>query len=49
MDAGIAESAWRVLYVLSHMERDKLEDTRCRYTPFRASGEDKTFIAPVPV
>jgi hypothetical protein len=48
MDAGIAESAWRVLYVLSHKERDRLEDTHCRYTPFRASGEAKTYIAPAP-
>jgi hypothetical protein len=29
MDAGIAESAWRALYVLSHKERDRLEDTHC--------------------
>jgi hypothetical protein len=49
MDAGIAESARRVLYVLYHKERDRLEDTHCRYTPFRASGESKTFyIAPAP-
>jgi hypothetical protein len=48
MDAGIAESARRVLYVLSHKERDRLEDTHCRYTPFRASGEAKTYIAPAP-
>jgi hypothetical protein len=39
MDAGIAESARRALYVLSHKERNRLEDTHCRYTPFRASGE----------
>jgi hypothetical protein len=48
MDAGIAESARRALYVLSHKEHDRLEDTHCRYTPFRASGEDKTYIAPAP-
>jgi hypothetical protein len=48
MDAGIAESARRALYVLSHKERDRLEDTHCRYTPFRTSGEAKTYIAPVP-
>jgi hypothetical protein len=48
MDAGIAESARRALHVLSHKERDRLEDTHCRYTPFRASGEAKTYIAPVP-
>jgi hypothetical protein len=48
MDAGIAESARRALYVLSHKERDRLEDTHCRYTPFRASGEAKTYIAPAP-
>jgi hypothetical protein len=48
MDAGIAESAQRVLYVLSHKERDRLEDTHCWYTPFRASGEAKTYIAPTP-
>jgi hypothetical protein len=48
MDTGIAESAWRALYVLSHKERDRLEDTHCRYTPFRASGETKTYIAPAP-
>jgi hypothetical protein len=36
MNAGIAESARRALYVLSHKERDRLEDTHCRYTPFRA-------------
>jgi hypothetical protein len=47
-DAGIAESARRALYVLSHKERDRLEDTHCRYTPFRASGEAKTYIAPAP-
>jgi hypothetical protein len=48
MDAGIAESARRALYVLSPKERDRLEDTHCRYTPFRASGEAKTYIAPAP-
>jgi hypothetical protein len=48
MDAGIAESARRVLYVLSHKERERLEDTHCRYTPLRASGEAKTYIAPAP-
>jgi hypothetical protein len=48
MDAGIAEVAWRALYVLSHNEHDRLEDTHCRYTPFRASREDKTYIAPDP-
>jgi hypothetical protein len=25
-----------------------LEDTHCRYTPFRASGEAKTYITPAP-
>jgi hypothetical protein len=48
MDAGIAEAARRALYVLSHNERDRLEDTHCRYTPFRESGEAKTYIAPAP-
>jgi hypothetical protein len=48
MDAGIAEAARRALYVLSHKEHDKLEDTHCRYTPFRASGEAKTYIVPTP-
>jgi hypothetical protein len=48
MDAGIAEAARRALYVLSHKERSRLEDTYCRYTPFRASGEAKTYIAPAP-
>jgi hypothetical protein len=48
MDAGIAESARRALYVLSHKEQDRLEDTHCRYTPFRASGEAKTYIALAP-
>jgi hypothetical protein len=48
MDAGIAESAWRALYVLSDKECDRLENIHCRYTPFRASGEDKTYIAPAP-
>jgi hypothetical protein len=48
MDTGIAESAQSALYVLSHKERDRLEDTHCRYTPFRASGEAKTYIAPAP-
>jgi hypothetical protein len=48
MDAGIAESARRALYVLSHKECDRLEDTHCRYTPFRTSGEAKTYIAPAP-
>jgi hypothetical protein len=46
MDASIAEVAWRALYILSHKERDRLEDTLCRYTPYRASGEAKTYIAP---
>jgi hypothetical protein len=41
MDAGIAESALRALYVLSHKERDRLEDTHCRYTPFRAVGKPR--------
>jgi hypothetical protein len=48
MDVVIAESAWRALYVLSHKEHDRLEDTHCRYTPFRASGEAKTYIASAP-
>jgi hypothetical protein len=48
MDASIAEASWRALYVLSHNERERLEDTHCRYTPFRASGEAKTYIAPAP-
>jgi hypothetical protein len=48
MDAGIAEAARKVLYVLFHKERDKLEDTHCWYTPLRASGEAKTYIAPAP-
>jgi hypothetical protein len=48
MDAAIAKAARRVLYVLSHKERDKLEDTHCWYTPCRASGEAKTYIAPAP-
>jgi hypothetical protein len=48
MDTGIAESARRALYVLSHKERDRLEDTHYRYTPFRASGEAKTYITPAP-
>jgi hypothetical protein len=34
--------------LLSHKERDKLKDTHCKYTPYRASGEAKTYIAPVP-
>jgi hypothetical protein len=34
--------------VLSHKERDRLEDTHCRYTPFTAIGEAKTYIAPAP-
>jgi hypothetical protein len=48
MGAGIAESARRALHVLSHKDRDRLEDTHCRYTPFRASGEANTYIAPAP-
>jgi hypothetical protein len=48
MGAGIVEVARRVLYVLSHKERDRLEDTHCRYTPFRASGEAKNYIASAP-
>jgi hypothetical protein len=48
MDAGIAEAARRVLYVLSHKEHDRLEDTYFWYTPFRASGEAKTYIALAP-
>jgi hypothetical protein len=49
MDAGITEAARRALYVISHQERDRLEDTHYRYTPYRASGEAKTYIAPAPV
>jgi hypothetical protein len=48
MDASIAEEARRALYVLSHKKRDRLEDTHCRYTPFRASVEAKTYIASAP-
>jgi hypothetical protein len=48
IDAGIAEAARRALYVLSHKERDRLVDTHCQYTPFRASGEAKTYIALAP-
>jgi hypothetical protein len=48
MDAGIAEAARRMLYVLSHKERDRFEDTDCRYTPFRASGEAKIYITSAP-
>jgi hypothetical protein len=48
MDAGRAEEARRVLYVFSHKEPDRLKDTHCRYTPFRASGEAKNYIAPAP-
>jgi hypothetical protein len=45
MEVGIAEAARRALYVLSHKERDKLKNTNCKYTPYKASGEAKTFIA----
>jgi hypothetical protein len=48
MDVGIAESARRALYVLSHKERGRLEDTHCRHTPFRASGEAKAYVTPAP-
>jgi hypothetical protein len=48
IDAGIVEAARRTLYVLSHNEHDRLEDTHCRYTPFRASGEAKTYTASAP-
>jgi hypothetical protein len=48
MEAGIAEAAWMALYVLSHKERDKLKDTHCKYTPYRASGEARTYIAHSP-
>jgi hypothetical protein len=48
MDVGIVESARTALYVLSHKECDRLKNTNCRYTPFRASGEAKTYIAPAP-
>jgi hypothetical protein len=48
MDADIVEAARRVLYVLSHNERDRLEDTHYRYTPFRVSREAKTYIALAP-
>jgi hypothetical protein len=48
MEAGIAKAARRALYVLSHKEHDKLKDTHCRYTPYRASDEAKTYIAPAP-
>jgi hypothetical protein len=48
VEAGIAEATRRALYVLSHKERDKLKDTYCRHTPYRASGEAKTYIAPAP-
>jgi hypothetical protein len=48
MEAGIAEAARRALYVLSHKEHDKLKDTHCKYSPYRASGEAKTYISPAP-
>jgi uncharacterized protein involved in exopolysaccharide biosynthesis len=48
MEADIAEVARRALYVLSHRERDKLKDTHYRYTPYRASGEAKKYIALAP-
>jgi hypothetical protein len=48
MNADIVEEARRALYKLSHKEHDRLEDTHCRYTPFRASGEAKNYIAPAP-
>jgi hypothetical protein len=48
MDAVIVEAARRAFYVLCHKERDRLADTHCRYTPFRASGEAKTYIALAP-
>jgi hypothetical protein len=48
MEAGIAEAAQRELYVLSHKDCDKLKDTHCTYTPYRASGEAKTYIALAP-
>jgi hypothetical protein len=48
MEVGIAEAARRALYVISHKERDNLTDTHCKYTPYRASGEAKTYIAPAP-
>ncbi|KAG2563894.1 hypothetical protein PVAP13_8KG372504 [Panicum virgatum] len=47
MEAGIAEAARRALYVLSHKERPRLEHTGSRYTPYRASREAKTYIAPL--
>jgi hypothetical protein len=49
MDAGITETTRMALYVLSHQERDRLKDTHCGYTPYRASGEAKTYITPAPV
>jgi hypothetical protein len=48
MDASIAKAARRALYVLSHKERDRLEDAHCQYTPFRASRGAKIYIAPAP-
>jgi hypothetical protein len=48
MEAGIAEATRRALYVLSHKDRDKLKDTHNRYSPYRASGEAKTYVAPAP-
>jgi hypothetical protein len=44
MEAGIAEDARRALCVLSHMERFELAHTRSLYTPYRESGEAKTYI-----
>jgi hypothetical protein len=48
MDAGIAEATQRILYVLSHKERARLEDTHFKYTPYTASGKAKTYIVLAP-
>ena len=46
MEAGITEAARRALYVLSHRERERMKDLYCKYIPYRASGQAKTYIAP---
>jgi hypothetical protein len=49
MDVGVAQAAQRALYALSNWERARPMDTYYRYTPYKASGEAKTYITPAPV
>lgn len=47
MESRIAEATRRALYVQSHWQCHILARTSSRYTPYRATGEAKTHIAPI--